>query len=423
MYGLPAINSIFVLFFGIMLTLSFAGIEIRDNKKQYTLVFCAFLLLQMFTYLTFGNVFLIRSYPFLIHLPMFLLLRFHYKKNSYMSMIAILSAYLFCTPRRWLGTLTASSWDGNLDVSYLVQILITIPLLYMIMKYITPFIARLQYEKDPLLKFLVFIPILYYLCIYMLAIFSGLPYRHISIVIEFICSIAVIIYFTLSIIYMKMLYQAKELEVKQSLFNIMSDQAEKEIEALRQSQKLTSIYRHDLRHHLNYIKLCISENNATEAMRYISDTCSEIENTKVLPFSECEPVNLILSSYAEKARNESTRIEFEVTATTSDFTNIGTMDLCSLLSNALENALEACMKIEEHEKRCIKLRIYPKNAKLCIDIRNSIQYAPVIFQGLPVATMPGHGFGTKSMAHVIEKNQGIYRFFINEDMFIFQATV
>ncbi|WP_313343350.1 GHKL domain-containing protein [Lacrimispora sp.] len=63
--------------------------------------------------------------------------------------------------------------------------------------------------------------------------------------------------------------------------------------------------------------------------------------------------------------------------------------LCSLMSNALENAIQASKHIPDSNKQIIRLRAYSKNSKLCIDIYNSYQIEPKFHQGLPVSTEQG----------------------------------
>ena len=95
------------------------------------------------------------------------------------------------------------------------------------------------------------------------------------------------------------------------------------------------------------------------------------------------------------------------------------------MSNALENAIKACEAIPDRNNRFVSLRVYSKNTKLCIDIRNSFQEEPVFDhgkQGLPVSTEQGHGFGVKSMAHIVEKHGGVFQFSVEDGWFIFQAT-
>ena len=67
--------------------------------------------------------------------------------------------------------------------------------------------------------------------------------------------------------------------------------------------------------------------------------------------------------------------------------------------------------------------MYTKNDKLCIDIRNSFNTEPKFYQGIPMANEKEHGFGTRSIAHVVEKYGGVYQFSVNDGWFIFQTSI
>ncbi len=420
MHHLSVLNFGFVLFFGTTLSLSFADIGIKKNMKQYALVFLSLGLVQVIAYLICGEEFLFRSYPFLTHLPLFLLLKHYYRRSSYVAGISVLSAYLFCTPRKWIGTAVSYFWSYNTGVSYLVQILITIPLLVVIVRYVSPNVARLKFESSTVLRFFILVPLIYYVLEYVLTVYTNLLYQGGAAIVELMDAAVVVIYFIFSIAYLKILYEKKEVEVEQALFKVLADQSNAEIETLRRSQEQTAIYRHDIRHHMNYLNACILEGNLEQARSYIATVCEGIDNTRVLRYSENEPVNLILSSYAAKAAERN--IHSEISVSTVDFGKFAVPDLCSLLSNALENAIGATEEIADSSKRCIQLRMYSKNNKLCIDIRNSYQTEPAFHQGFPVSKEQGHGFGSKSMAHVVEKYDGIYQFLIKDGLFVFQAT-
>ena len=130
------INYGLVLFFGIVVSLYLADFPFEDHKRFYTLTICGFGIVQILFYLIMGETNLYHCYPLLIHLPLFLLIRFGLHRSLYMSMIAVLSAYLLCTPRKWFGTLISSFFDYNPVVSDIASSLITIPLLFFVIKII-----------------------------------------------------------------------------------------------------------------------------------------------------------------------------------------------------------------------------------------------------------------------------------------------
>ncbi len=163
----------------------------------------------------------------------------------------MLSAYLFSAPRKWVGTFISSFWDYNIQISYIIQILITIPLMLIIMKYISPYVARLKFEDDKILKLFIAVPLIYYVIEYCITVYTNLLYEGGAVIVEFMDAAVVIIYFIFSIIHLKTLYEKKEIEIKQALLVMMANQSKVEMEALRQSQKQAAIYRHDLRYHQN----------------------------------------------------------------------------------------------------------------------------------------------------------------------------
>lgn len=106
------INYAFVLFFGIIAAFYMADLPFEEHHRLYALTLPGFSAVQLMCYLLFGQTVVYKCYPLLIHLPLILLIRFVCHRNTYISIIAVLAAYLFCTPRKWFGTLIAS-FAGN----------------------------------------------------------------------------------------------------------------------------------------------------------------------------------------------------------------------------------------------------------------------------------------------------------------------
>ena len=107
----------------------------------------------------------------------------------------------------------------------------------------------------------------------------------------------------------------------------------------------------------------------------------------------------------------------------TDFSRFQIPDLCSLLANALDNAIHACEDIVDPNTRYIRLKIYEKNHQLCINMANSYGKEPVFENDIPVSHRAGHGIGVQSMISVIEKYHGIYGFFASTGEFRFQTTL
>ena len=205
------------------------------------------------------------------------------------------------------------------------------------------------------------------------------------------------------------------------LLGTSAAQAQKEIAQLSASQRQASFYRHDLRHHMTFLQNCITDNKPEQALEYIHQICTDLDNSRVIRYCENDTLNLILASYAAQA--EASGIDLKLSVTAADFSRFQITDLCSLFANALENAIHACENIPPSKKRYISLRVYEKNNRICIQLVNNYIQDPVFENEIPISHEPDHGIGVKSMISVVEKYHGVYGFFAENGEFRFLASL
>lgn len=448
---LNLINYIFVLIFGIIVSFYFADIRLEDNHKLFIYTTLTFALFQAVCYLLLGQNVLYKSYPFLIHIPLILVIRFVCHKNIYISSIAVLSAYLMCTPRKWFGTAAAYIFKDIPMISDIVTIIITIPLIFIVIKYISPYIIRLKNESKTIISMFFLLPLTYYILEYAFTVYTDLLYRGEAVVIEFMDSFIVILYFILSTVILALLNKKNTAERENIILLSAAAQAEKEIAQLSDYQKQAAIYRHDLRHHMNFIQSCLNDNSYAQAQDYIREICTSLNNSQITRYCANEAVNLILSSYIAKA--DKYNITTQVSVTAANLADYKPTDLCSLFANALENAINACKLLqtartsinnsyssisdttsdynsgctsdygEINSNRIITVKVFDKNNKLCINITNTYAIEPVFVNNTPVSDKAGHGIGIRSIISVIEKYNGVYDFFTEDGLFYFQACI
>ena len=93
---------------------------------------------------------------------------------------------------------------------------------------------------------------------------------------------------------------------------------------------------------------------------------SDIEDATYFAVSENSAVDAILNEKLLEAQNQQTNLRFEVASLKN--TRANAVDLCIILSNALDNALEACAKIPDVEERFITLKITESPESLVISV-------------------------------------------------------
>ena len=126
-------------------------------------------------------------------------------------------------------------------------------------------------------------------------------------------SFIVVLYFFLSIVTLSMSNKKNTAERENIILSAAAAQAEKEISQLTDYQKQAAIYRHDLRHHMNFIQSCLAGNNTQQALEYINEINNNLDNTRITRYCSNEAINLILSSYINKAHDADISTQISLT--------------------------------------------------------------------------------------------------------------
>ena len=360
-------------------------------------------------------------YPLIMHFPLAIILG-AMSKRCLWPLIAVFTSYLCCQLRRWVALLVIAIVPGDAMLQDMVEVVITIPLLWGLLKVVAPSVRDISnYTMIEQLRFAV-IPILGYGFDYITRVYTDWLQEGAPVVVEFMFFICSMVYLVIVIYSSKAEKERNHMQQKQEYLNFQVTQSIREIENLRKSQEKASIYRHDLRHHMLYISSCIENGNMEQAQDYIQEVCSEIEASKVKVYCENEAINLILSAFVAKAEEHD--ITMEVKLAISAKIAIAESDLCVLLSNALENALFACKKLKENEGiGAIEVLGFEKNKKIFFEVINTCDGKVKFYNGLPITEEAGHGIGIRSICAIVEKYNGIYTFLVKENKFILRVSL
>ena len=410
----------FSLCFGTAVSALFAGIApTRKNRLTTALLCVIFLGVQTASWWFFGIATTSKLYPLIIHLPLIVIFSLYYKRRWLISAVSVLSGYLCCQAPRWVGFLAGAALGGRLadHIFYMAAVFLCY---YFLKRYVAGSVRQLMAASAKSCLFLGGVPLFYYLFDYTTTIYTDVLYRGAEWAVQFMPSTISIFYFVFVILYYAETQKQASLQRERDMLDTQLRLAQTEFASLRQMQQNAANYRHDMRHHFAFLQELASKGRLEEMKAYLRTAQSDMDAITPTRFCENETVNLILSAFAAKA--EQSEILLTVEARLPDTLTLSSTELCSMLSNALENAIHACENIADKDNRIIRLRVYAKNNKLCIDIRNRYQTEPVFGEGVPVSGERGHGFGVKSMVHIVEKYGGICRFAVEDGWFLFQAT-
>ena len=416
------LNGIAVAVFGMILSASFCDIDWNRKKRMLmTGSMAGLLLIQGIIYFCVETEMVRLLYPVITHLPLMIIL-YLFTRQQLWATGSVLTAYLCCQVRRWLALLVTAILGGDAVMQAITEAIITIPLLLLLMKYISPAVRSISYSTTWVQSQFCMIPTVYYIFDYATQIYTDLMLKGAPVVEEFMSFVCCIAYLIFILRSSEEKWIRSQLELTQDSLNLQIAQSVREIETLRESQEKTREYRHDMRHHMQYISCCIENEKLEHAQEYIQKICSEIEANKVSLFCENEAANLIFSAFAGRAKEYN--VPIKIKAQIPKNIHVEERDLCVLLSNALENALHACQNLKEKGKSgSIEVTAFEKNKKLFLQFINSCDSDIVFVHGIPVTNQPDHGIGVHSICALVERYEGLYTFEVVEDKFVLRVSL
>lgn len=178
----------------------------------------------------------------------------------------------------------------------------------------------------------------------------------------------------------------------------------------------TARVRHDFRHTLHTLKMLSEEKAYTTLDQYLDKYLETLPVSQVTTYCQHNSVNALLN-YLIPAAKESD-IDIRVQIDLPDQISITDVDLCSILGNILENAIDGCRTISP-EKRFIQLSVTTRhNAFLYIVSTNSFHGVVKKKNDQYLTTRKnGQGIGLSSIQLTAEKYQGSAQFSNDDSRF------
>ena len=163
--------------------------------------------------------------------------------------------------------------------------------------------------------------------------------------------------------------------------------------------------RHDMRHQLNQISALAEEGDLDNLKAYLAKTVSRIPDLD-MNFCENRAADSVVGHYCALAKREN--IPYSVQIDLPECLPVDEINLCLVLSNLLENALEASLRTAPARRR-IKLTAYLHgNSLALIQVENTydgvIREKGGVFQS---SKRKGDGVGLQSVRHIAEKSSGV----------------
>ncbi|MBO4865877.1 MAG: GHKL domain-containing protein [Ruminococcus sp.] len=197
---------------------------------------------------------------------------------------------------------------------------------------------------------------------------------------------------------------------KRTTIDMLSKQVENEI---KYYEKINTIYgefrsfRHDFKNHIICLRSLIDAEENDKAVEYIDD----IESLSSVEKKQYNTGNIIIDALMndknDRAATVNTRVVFSGMVPTTGISNV---DLCIIMANAIDNAIEACGKDTSEKPKEINVKADFKQGYFFFNITNPIFETVEIKSNKTIATSKSdkdhHGFGVSNILRVVQKYDG-----------------
>lgn len=165
-------------------------------------------------------------------------------------------------------------------------------------------------------------------------------------------------------------------------------------------------WRHDYHNHIQTIKAHAALHQYRELDDYLSELDADLESVDTLIKSGNVMLDAIVNSKVSLARSRGIRVN--VKAVAKEDMRVSDIDLCVIIGNLVDNAIDACARVEQEDRRFIRVYIGSLKGQLYISVTNATAETARNQSGLYPSSKAGamHGQGLRRVDGVVDKYGG-----------------
>ena len=160
-------------------------------------------------------------------------------------------------------------------------------------------------------------------------------------------------------------------------------------------------WRHDYRHHIQTMKVHAANREYEEIDRYLDMLDDDLTNVETVIKTGNRMADAILNSKLSLAAQKDIQVKADAKIPVS--LTVSELDLCIVIGNLLDNAIEACMELPP-EERLIRIYMEMKGNYLYMALTNTA--AGKKKKSFRSTKGEGHGFGIARADDIVKKYGG-----------------
>lgn len=214
--------------------------------------------------------------------------------------------------------------------------------------------------------------------------------------------------------------QGQRLELRRAMEvdainRILHSQHEQYLQSKRNIDVVNRKY-HDLKHYITAIR---SEPNAQARAGYLDQLEESITGYGQQVQTGSTVLDTLLTAKSGVCAEQGITLTCVVDGAALVF--MSAMDLSALFGNALDNAIEAAVRVPDRERRLVKVAVYVQDSFVMASFENYFEESLEFDDGLPRTTKADvrhHGYGLKNMRQIAESYGGTLTVQVDDGWFV-----
>lgn len=194
-----------------------------------------------------------------------------------------------------------------------------------------------------------------------------------------------------------------------AFFDASNRMLEQNYRRLSEGQEEIARRAHDVTNHLQVLREMLEQpEGQASALAYLETLLDTPRVQSRRCRSGCNAVDAVINCKAEEA--EALGIPFTFYTSISEALPLPPADICAVLANQLDNALEAALRVSEAEDRFVSVEIVQKERFVFFTVKNNASQDPFDSRGRLASKKQGspglHGLGIRNIRAVAERHDG-----------------
>lgn len=193
-------------------------------------------------------------------------------------------------------------------------------------------------------------------------------------------------------------YYAEQNQLKEEYIRTQQDY----YKMIYEKDKEMRSFRHDVANQIGLLQMLVEQGKLEEAKQQLIGISHDFHRATVQKIQVGnEMLDAILSMMNQKAVEKG--VKLEISGELQNEKGLNVYELCTIFSNAISNAIEACDKLDE--EKTVRIKLMEHNQALCCIVENpanEVMYQAVMEGKTTKEDTDNHGHGVKNIRQAVE---------------------